>query len=232
MAELLRRQLLDTSRGRIVSLLRAGGLTADDVASRLGLTRSAVRIQMAAMERDGVVCRVGKRPGTTRPSHVFALTPEVEQVLSKAYIPLLTQLVRTFAEGLPAEQVDELLRTAGKGLAKELLRGRKYSGSLRSRVALASETLNEQLGATTRVEGNGSYVIRGIGCPLAALTGKHPGVCRAMESLVAEVVGVPVRECCDRSERPQCCFEIESLDRRRRTTDSVARAHPRSPARS
>jgi hypothetical protein len=28
-----------------------------------------------------------------------------------------------------------------------------------------------------------------------------------MESLVAEVVGAPVRECCDRSDRPHCCFE-------------------------
>ena len=58
-------------------------------------------------------------------------------------------------------------------------------------MAMASEMMNEQLGATTHVEGNGGYVIRGFGCPLAALTGKHPGVCLAMESLVAEVVGAP-----------------------------------------
>jgi hypothetical protein len=60
----------------------------------------------------------------------------------------------------------------------------------------------------TRIERNGKYVIRGSGCPLAALTGKHAGVCHAMESLVAEVVRAPVRECCDRSGRPMCCFEI------------------------
>lgn len=53
---------------------------------------------------------------------------------------------------------------------------------------MASEMMNEQLGAMTHVEGNGGYVIRGVGCPLAALTGKHPGVCLAMESLVTEVV--------------------------------------------
>jgi predicted ArsR family transcriptional regulator len=63
----LRQQLLDTSRGRIVTLLRTGGRTADDIASTLGLTASAVRAQIAAMERDGVVKRVGKKRGTTRP---------------------------------------------------------------------------------------------------------------------------------------------------------------------
>lgn len=210
MAEMLRQQLLDTSRGRIVTLLRTALLTADDIATRLGLTRSAVRVQITAMERDGVVRRAGKRPGATRPSHVYELTPEVEQLLSKAYIPLLTHLVGVFAEALPAQQVETLLRRTGKGLASDLFRGNRMSGGLKSRVAAASELMNEHLGALTQVEGNGGIVIRGAGCPLAALTGKHRGVCLAMESLVTEIVGVPVRECCDREGRPRCCFEVES----------------------
>jgi predicted ArsR family transcriptional regulator len=178
------------------------------------------------MERDGVVRRAGQRPGTTRPSHVFELTPEVEQLLSSAYIPLLTHLVHVFADGLPAPQLETMLRQAGKSLADELSRGRRPTGNLESRVAMASEMMNEQLGAMTHVEGNGGYVIRGIGCPLAALTGKHPGVCLAMESLVAEVVGAPVRECCDRSKRPQCCFEIRRRGQSHRTTEKpIARAH-------
>jgi DeoR family transcriptional regulator, suf operon transcriptional repressor len=210
MPDALRQQLLDTSRGRIVTLLRTGGLTADDVARKLRLTRSAVRLQLTAMERDGVARRVGKRPGTTRPSHVFALTPEVEQLLSKAYIPLLTQLVEVFAEALPADQVEILLRRTGKGLAQQLTRGKRLSSGLRSRVAAVSELMNEHLGAMTRVESNGGIVIRGAGCPLAALTGKHRGVCLAMESLVTEIVGVPALECCERRDRPQCCFDIQS----------------------
>lgn len=208
---ILRKQLLDSSRGRIVNLLRgSGGLTSDDIASRLGLTRSAVRAQLTGMERDGVVQRTGQRRGTTRPSHVFALTPEVEQLLSSAYIPLLTSLIDTFAEALPANQVETILRQAGKRLAGDLSRGKRPAGSLNSRVAIVSEMMNEHLGALTYVEGNGKYIIRGMGCPLAALTGKHPGVCLAIESLISEVLRMPVQECCDRSERPKCCFEIGS----------------------
>lgn len=217
MPEMLRQQLLDTSRGRIVGLLRAGGGTADDIATKLGLTRSAVRVQIAAMERDGVVTKAGKRPGATRPSVVYELTPEIEQLLSKAYVPLLTHLVDVFAAALPAEQVEALLRRTGKELAKDLSGEKRIGGGLKSRVAAASEVMNEHLGAHTQVEGNGAIVIRGAGCPLAALTGKHRGVCLAMESLVAEIVGVPVRECCDRESRPRCCFEIESRASRRST---------------
>jgi predicted ArsR family transcriptional regulator len=148
------------------------------------------------------------RPGTTRPSHVFELTPDVEQLLSKAYIPLLTQLVDAFCEALPAHQMAALLRRTGKGLAHDLAQGKRLAGSLRSRVAMASQMMNQHLGALTHVETNGRYVIRGIGCPLAALTGKHPGVCLAMESFVTDIIRAPARECCERTGRPKCCFEI------------------------
>jgi predicted ArsR family transcriptional regulator len=209
---MLRQQLLDTSRGRIVTLLQRGALTVDDIAAELGLTANAVRAQITAMERDGVVHRVGHRAGTTRPFQVFQLTPEVEQLLSQAYVPLLTQLVQVFANALPTAQVDALMRDAGKGLATEF--AWRPTGTMRARADTASRLLNKELGAVTHVEvGNGGYVIRGAGCPLAALTGKHPAVCLAMESLVTEIVGIEVNECCDRSGRPKCCFKIHDAGR-------------------
>jgi predicted ArsR family transcriptional regulator len=210
---MLRQQLLDTSRGRIVTLLQRGGLTVDDIASTLSLTANAVRAQITAMERDGVVQRVGRRPGTTRPFHIFQLTPEVEQLLSQAYVPLLMQLVQAFANALPAKQVDALMREAGKGLASELPFAKRTAGSLEARVTAASELLNKELGAVTYVERNGGWVIRGAGCPLGALTGKHPAVCLVIESLLMEVLGVAVKECCDREARPKCCFEIHERSR-------------------
>lgn len=212
---MLKTQLLDSSRGRIVTLLRGTGLTADDLAARLGVTRSAVRAQLAAMERDGMVRRAGQRPGTTRPFVVFKLSAEVEQLLSGAYIPLLTQLVDVFAEALPGDQLETLLRDAARRLAHELAGPGRAGGALKSRVVRASELMNEHLGALTRVEANGEIRIKGAGCPLAALTGKHRGVCLAMESFVTEIVGVPARECCDREDGPRCCFEIQRATSRR-----------------
>lgn len=206
---MFKQELLDTSRGRIVSALRRGALTVDELASRLGVTASAIRLQITAMERDGVIRQVGRRPGITRPSRIFELTPQVEQLLSRAYIPLLTHLVDVFANGLPGRQMDALLREAGRRIAADLAPN-PPSGNVKARVNAASALLNEQLGAITYVVGNGRHVIRGEGCPLSALTGKHPAVCRAMETLVKELVGAPVHECCDRSERPRCCFEIDT----------------------
>ena len=111
---MLTKQLLDTTRGRIVTLLQTKPLTIDELATELNLTPNAVRAQLMAMQRDGFVHRSGIRPGTTRPSHIFELTTEVENLLSRAYIPLLNQLVQTFANSLPTEQVESLLRRSGK----------------------------------------------------------------------------------------------------------------------
>jgi len=118
MSDLLRRRLLDTTRGRIVELLQLGSSTADELASQLGVSRSAIRVQLTAMERDGVVVRTGTRAGTTRPSHVFELTPESRQFLSKAYLPLLGELVSELETSLTAEQLQSLLRRVGKRLAR------------------------------------------------------------------------------------------------------------------
>jgi predicted ArsR family transcriptional regulator len=172
------------------------------------------------MERDGLVARAGTRAGITRPTLVFELTPQVELLLSKAYLPLLTGLVQVFADELPPAEQERLLREAGRRLAHELLGGRTPGGTLAARAAAASQILNEELGALTRVEQNGQITIRGASCPLSALTGKHRGVCLAMESFVSAVVGAPVVECCDRNQRPRCCFALVS-----------ARARPRQSRR-
>jgi predicted ArsR family transcriptional regulator len=201
-------EFFETSRGRIVAMLREGAFTIDELAAKLGLTANAVRAQVAPMERDGLVQRVGAR-GTTRPASVYALTPDAQKLLSRAYIPFLTQLVHVFSAALPESEVERLMRTAGRALADELWSGADSSKDLRERVDAASELLNRELGALTRVEETDSYRIRGAGCPLAAITGKHPAVCLAIEGLVTDVVGAPAHECCDRDGPPRCCFQIQ-----------------------
>ena len=208
-ADVLRKQFLETSRGRIAALLQGGGRTADEMAARLGLTANAVRSQLSVMERDGLVRRAGERRGATRPAYVFELTSEVEQLLSGAYIPLVTHLLRVLAKGSRPEQVKKIMRLAGKSLAGDLAVSAQGSTTLESRVKAANEILKGQLGAVTTVaRRNGGFVIRGVACPLAAITNKHPAACLVIESLLHEIVRAPVRECCDRTARPRCCFEI------------------------
>jgi hypothetical protein len=57
-------------------------------------------------------------------------------------------------------------------------------------------------------EKRGSATLRGTACPLASAVSRNPAVCRAVESLVSEITGEKASECCDRSTRPHCCFQL------------------------
>lgn len=80
-------QFPENTRGRIVTTLRRGPATVDAIASELGLSHNAVRVQLTRMERDDVVRRIGVGWRTTRPSQLYELTPAVTQLLSRAYVP-------------------------------------------------------------------------------------------------------------------------------------------------
>lgn len=202
-------EFFESSRGRIIDVLRRGACTVDEIAAELRVTSNAVRSQLSSLERDGLVMAAGMRPGTTRPSRVYELTPELEHLLSRAYFPLLTHLIRLFSATEPPAKFDRAMREAGRGVARDISAGFPTDGPLATRVDAACQLLNRELGATTKVERRDSkYVIVGSGCPLAALTGKHPGVCHSIESLLAELLHTTVAECCDRKERPRCCFNV------------------------
>jgi predicted ArsR family transcriptional regulator len=51
--------------------------------------------------------------------------------------------------------------------------------------------LNELGGLAEIEEHDGRVVIRGYGCPLAAVTPDHPEVCRMAETLLTEVAAYP-----------------------------------------
>lgn len=172
----------------------------------LGLTRTAVRLHLATLESEASVTRRGLQRGRTKPSHVYELTGAAEERLSRAYIPVLTQLLHVLSNRLDRAAFDEVMREVGRGLMRERSRPR---GALRERVGAASELLN-QLGGLTEVQSDGTaLVIQSHGCPLAAAAKDHAETCSAMESLVSEFVGATVRQRCDRTERPRCCFQIE-----------------------
>ena len=199
------RRLTKGTSGRIVELLRRGPMTIDELASAVGLTRTAVRAQLATLEKDGFVEHRGMRPGASKPARTYGVTTEAELLLSRAYIPILTQLLHVLTDRMPRRDFDAIMREVGRGL----MTGRAAPhGTLAERVFAASDLLN-QLGGVTEVEGKSDrFVILGHGCPLAAATTRYPEACNALESLLSEFVGERVVQCCDRYDRHRCCFEV------------------------
>jgi predicted ArsR family transcriptional regulator len=207
------------TRGRIIDLIRRTRPSATEIAAELDLTYNAVRVHLAGLERDGLIRRAGLRRGGTRPSTIYELVPGVDDALSRAYMPFASHLMRALGDRLSDVDLTDLMRDVGRRLAAEWQRPR---GSLDQRVEAASALLQE-LGAPNEIERAADAVrIRGFGCLLAAAGHGQPHVCRAMESLVRELTGASVRECCERGAQPRCCFEISPATRGRVTSPRVA----------
>lgn len=197
----------ETTKGRILAILRRGASTVDELAARLGLTDNAVRAHIGALQRDGVVAQRGLRPTGGKPAYVYEVSSDAERLFTKAYIPVLTELVTVLETRLGSAEVDGLFGEVGKRLAATRA---PSSGSLRERAEIAAAFLGE-LGGIVDVQATDRGLrLRGFSCPLADAVRSNPSVCRAVESLVSELMGVPARERCDHGERPRCCFEIST----------------------
>lgn len=196
------------TRGQIITLLRRSSRTVNELADALDLTDNAVRVHLTTLERDGLVQQHGVRRGSRKPAIVYDLTKEAEQLLPKAYGPVLWQLLEVLNGRLPADEVEMLLREVGRRIAADW---HVPSEALRARLEAAAEVLNELGGMAELEQCDDHYCIRGYSCPLAAAVPGHPEVCRLAETLLTELVGVPVEEHCDNDGVPRCRFTIPEV---------------------
>ncbi|HET7480710.1 MAG TPA: ArsR family transcriptional regulator [Rubrobacteraceae bacterium] len=207
------RRFFESTRGRLVTLLRRASRTVDELAADLGMTGNGVRAHLATLERDGLVRQGGSvrrsGGGGGKPAHIYELTPEARDLFPKGYEAVLGGLLDVLTEGVGDEGSKALLREAGIRMAGEL--GLPL-GSVQERLQAAVGVLNRFGGLAELEEHDGAFVIRGYGCPLTAVVVEHPQVCDLVEALIAELTGMRVCECCERGEIPRCRFEVRSAD--------------------
>src|SRR5918999_5543274 len=113
----LDKRFFESTRGRIVALLRGTRKTVNELADDLELTDNAVRAHLLSLERDGLIKQGGIQRGTRKPHFAYELTEEAEQLFPKAYDALLNQLISVLKGRLTPGALDEVLRDVGRSLA-------------------------------------------------------------------------------------------------------------------
>lgn len=201
-----RDRILESTRGRVVALLRHTERTVSDLAGELGVTDNAIRLHLAALERDGLVEQSGTRSEWTgKPAVLYRTTADAEGLFPKPYDAVLSALLSELEQEHDRGGVERLLKRAGVrlGAAAAL-----PDGDLLTRTRHAAEVLTALGGLAEVVEDGDGYRIQGYSCPLADLVAEHPLTCHLAEALVAELIGGKVSECCERGERPRCAFRV------------------------
>jgi predicted ArsR family transcriptional regulator len=202
-----RERMLDSTRGQILALLRVESCTVNELAAALKLTDNAVRAHLISLERDGLIQREGSRPGLRKPHASYGLTADAEQIFPKAYGLLLNHLMSSISKRLSSRELRANMREVGRSLAKE--HGDQFTKKNRNERVLAALELLKKLGGSVALhETDGKKFIRGKSCPLAAITAHYPDACLIVETLLTEIIGVPVKEHCTHGQSPSCCFEV------------------------
>ncbi len=197
------------TRDRIMRLLLKRQHTIESLATELGVTKNAVRAQIALLQREGIVDIEGEVKGPRRPAAIYGLRPGADIHFSKAYPVILSHLVQVLATKLDQTEFRTVMRELGTRLARSAPRP---SGSPRERIRTALNFLKILGSDAEMTEADGKIVISSYGCPIAEAVTADVRSCIAMEALLKELTGLPVAEHCDHGEQPRCRFEIKVPD--------------------
>src|SRR4030095_2703048 len=97
-----RARLLESTRGQVLTLLRPGDRTVNEIADELKITDTAVRAHLVSLERDGLLKPKGTKPGVRRPHVSYGLTPDAEHMFASAYGAVLNNFVAVVPKRLGA----------------------------------------------------------------------------------------------------------------------------------
>lgn len=208
-----------TLRRDVLYALRTGGpASPDQVADRVGASRTGVLQQLRTLETAGLVTRSLSRHGVGRPRHVYDLTPAAQELFPANY-GALTQSILTAIRTVGGEKlVEDVFEARRQMLAARI--GHRLeerlpaSASLWERVKEVASYQDETgyLGRATR-DRNGTIHLHEHNCAIYGVSGTYKIACAAELALFGEVLGAEVtRECHIASGGRSCSYRIEPIE--------------------
>jgi DeoR family transcriptional regulator, suf operon transcriptional repressor len=191
----------------LLSLLleRKDGLTIDQMATSLGITRTAVREHVAALERDRLVAPRAFAVTRGRPGRLYALTTRGMSVFPKHYDLMARLLLENLTARLGAAQAQEELRGLGEKLAAQF-KARVGAGTLAQK-ANAIALLMRELGYESSAPNEEAATIEALNCVYHDLAKADPTVCTLDLALIENLADADIehRACMARGDN-SCVF--------------------------
>jgi DeoR family suf operon transcriptional repressor len=168
---------LPATRREVLDLLKKRGEQgADQLASSMGLTISAVRQQLASLQKEGLVGFREARSGPGRPRHLYHLTPAAEGLYPRAYAELTNELLDYVGDAQP-ELVDEIFRRRRQRRidnAQTRLAGKDFAGKVQE---LATILDADGYLAEAVAEPDGSFLIVEHNCAILGIALRYGQAC-------------------------------------------------------
>lgn len=142
----------------------------------MGLTISAVRQQLASLQKEGLVGFREARSGPGRPRHLYHLTPAAEGLYPRAYAELTNELLDYVGDAQP-ELVDAIFRRRRQRRidnAQTRLAGKDFAGKVQE---LATILDADGYLAEAVAEPDGSFLIVEHNCAILGIALRYGQAC-------------------------------------------------------
>ena len=209
-----------TLRREVLYTLRTGGPAApDQVADRVGASRTGVLQQLRTLETAGLVSRSLSRHGVGRPRPVYDLTAAAQDLFPANY-------------GALAQSVLTAIRSiGGEPLIRDVFEARRVHLTSRITQRLADRlpndaTLWERVREVASYQDETGYLGRAVrdpdgtirlcehNCAISGVSVAYPIACEEELALIGDVLGATItRECHIASGGRSCTYRVEPLDK-------------------
>ncbi|HEV2037211.1 MAG TPA: hypothetical protein VGQ96_01290 [Candidatus Eremiobacteraceae bacterium] len=182
-----------------------GGVSVEEAARELHLTRTTVVNRLKSLMGDGLVKRSGLRRGPRRPSIVYTLTADADRVFPELYEEFASDILHEMA-GRRSPQTASVIRgVTNRWIARDTPAVQGLHG--RQRVDRALDVLSKK-GFMPALDGSGrSMTLQHFNCPLRRLCVDSIDVRNLIRRWIEALFGMPAhRSACICKGAPACRY--------------------------
>lgn len=184
------------------------GLSIDELAEKLDISRNAVKQHLVVLEKQRWVYEASLTSTGGRPARIYALTQEGINRFPKQYAWFCNLLLDELAADLHPDALAQMMWNMGVKLAKSLLPQFADLAVDQKRQALVE--LMQSLGYQAELrEDDGQVVIRAINCVYHDLAQQHPALCQFDNALMSTLLSAPIEQTrCMAKNDCDCRFKL------------------------
>jgi DeoR family suf operon transcriptional repressor len=175
----------------LIELKRGAGLTAKELAARLGISLNAVRHHLKELEADGLAEYERQHRGVGAPTFAYRLSPAGESLFPRRYEATLTDLLDYVVHRDGRESAVAVLEARYDALARRL--GEELAGATPSeRMAAVAQLLSDEGYMAEGTASGGSGTLIEHNCAVQAVAERFPEICAAEARFLAAALGADV----------------------------------------
>jgi predicted ArsR family transcriptional regulator len=196
LSTILVKKIMSSTRDNVLrTLLTRQRCTINELAEAVGINPISVRHHVTKLEAEGFVTSEEERHGVGRPRRVYFLTEEGMEQFPTRYLRLTVRLLEQLKETLPEPMVDKLFAQVADDLVADYTSDLELDGvPMEERLDIVQDLLKGE-GFTMEWElQEDGYHIREVNCPYYHVGQNHPEVCAVDQTLISNMLDVPVEK--------------------------------------